>query len=128
MESVAVERPPGRWVGRLSWVAVAVFVLVLLVPVGVVIAWFSWHPTEHYAWTVTSESADGRTLTLEVGGFFGTPTAQVHENATSVRIDVTSPVGPGFLAHCEGQEQRTLVVTLRAPLGTRRLTGSRQSC
>ena len=70
----------------------AVFALVVLVPV---VAWFSWHHTEHYGWTVQSASSDGRTLTLEVGGYFGSPTAHVHEGTSTVRIDLTSPMGHG---------------------------------
>jgi len=128
VESVAVERPPGRWIGRLAWVAAAVFTLVLLIPVAAVIAWFSWHPAEHYGVTVVSTSADGRALTLDVYGFLGSPTAHVHGTARVVRIDVASPLGRGFLTHCEGQELRVLVVRLRARLGSRALQTSRPSC
>jgi len=128
VEAVGFERPPGRWIGRLAWVAAAVFALVLLAPVATVIAWFNWHPAEHYGVTVASTSADGRTLTLDVYGFLGSPTADVHQTARVVRIDAASPLGRGFLTHCGGQELRVLVVRLRAPLGSRALQTSRPSC
>ena len=129
MESVGVERPSGRWIGRLAWVAAAVFTLVLLIPVAAVIAWFSWHPAEQYGVTVASTSADGQTLTLDVDGFLGgSPTPDVHESERVVRIDVTSPMHRAILGQCGGQELRVLVVRLREPLGTRALQTSRRSC
>ena len=129
MEAVGFERPPGRWIGRLAWVAAAVFALVLLAPVATVIVWFNWHPAEHYGVTVASTSADGRTLTLDVDGFLGgSPTPHVHESGRVVRIDVTSPMHRAILGQCGGQKLRVLVVRLREPLGTRALQTSRRSC
>ena len=120
-------RPAAGSVAWPGWRA-AVFTLVLLIPVAAVIAWFSWHPGEHYGVTVASTSADGRTLTLDAHGFLGSPTAHVHESARVVHIDVSTPMHRAILGQCGGQELRVLVVRLRAPLGTRALQTSHPSC
>ncbi len=117
----------GGWLDWLSRGWLVFIVVCVVASVGLGVAWLRWRPVEHESWGLVA--VDGAALTVWVTGCIHGSGPFVHATERPKVVDVEVTVHDAHALFgaggCRTFGER-LVISLKQPLGDRRLSGCRE--